>query len=205
MGLSEHVANSLVDAKIKGYIPEEISDNLREHILNYPLGQVLTAKWKKPTYKGPYNESIKNLKSVGDPIALYPKFILVDTSAARSGSDNIYFVYKTIGDTKKGEVITKDTKLQEEVRVYKRNSYISRLSEIKNFMDIIPEEHLKKLATHIKNRKKFSIGDTGFYNILWDGTQLYGIDYEEKSKDPKKYFGKLNSREKEFISRFIEN
>lgn len=216
-----------------GYNVKDISLVDEMTIKKLPQAQKRTAAFKKAVfvdknyvYKGPYQrydlKLVRNLRNV-KAILLLEQYLKCSKSECsiedwhglfRNQADEFYLVSKNVGkacDEYESEIVS--TKIDSNVRVIKRQSFVKRVNEIENSsMDL---RLIKCCLQHLYFRFLLGIGDSGTHNILLreDGSEMLisGIDLEEQNSDfQKRYkidmlFKRLSKLQREFYSPHLDS
>lgn len=182
----------------RGLIIKKI-DNLN-YFNKMPHGQKKTSKFKKVvfvdkdiTIKGPYKKTeLSFLNNLRYTLAFdYLENLLKIDEKYRSVllwheiwyyEDEYYLVTKNVGNPKAIEFEIVSSKLEIDVPVIKRGSFIQRFSEIED--EIMDEDYLIAVLQHLYIRFLLGIGDSGTHNILVreDNSErlIVGNDFEER-------------------------
>eukprot|EP01022_Parablepharisma_sp_SALTPOND_P005006 TRINITY_DN121465_c1_g1_i1.p1 TRINITY_DN121465_c1_g1~~TRINITY_DN121465_c1_g1_i1.p1 ORF type:complete len:705 (+),score=93.99 TRINITY_DN121465_c1_g1_i1:136-2115(+) len=203
--LTLHKSSPILQFKARSVsIPmHEITPEKSQEIMQLPQAQLRTAKFKKAVfvgveevYKGKfkkeeaalintiiYTEAIKTLEKieVGMDSISVQDILKVLKVASR---DEYYLVWKNYGDISKAIIETLSSKLEQNIKVIKRGSMVSRISELEKTGELTKEEKVRILQ-HLYVCFLLGCGDYGTHNMLKskDG-QIVGIDFEEKRKKP---------------------
>ncbi len=185
-----------------------ISKELEKEITKLPQGQKRTATFKKACYiyqdvvvKGPYQNlekidiNIKNtvrLADLEDRLNLPKKLrSILPWHCIYKCQKRYYLVAKNVGNIQKMEYQVESSKIEKDVKIVKRGSMVSRVSEeelkwIEELEEDLSEDIIVASLQHLYLRYLYGIGDSGTHNILVAtnlGEQLIvGNDMEEFRK-----------------------
>ena len=179
--------------------------------MNLPTAQKRTSKHKKFVYvdvengevlKGPYKadeasylNAIRNTTNIGileDALELPMEqraSLPILREEVRDGK--IYLVFKNVGrnEIKAGSVTCVTTRIDQDVPVLNRKSYVRRISDVEqgDFFNMTPDIAIPVLQ-HLYIRYILGVGDSGAHNILWredsanQPKRIAGIDLEENRR-----------------------
>lgn len=224
---------------LQHYPLETITYEDESDITKLPHGQLLTGKYKKVVYigekytwKGPYYISDCSLynnlwfiqkiteaeKLLGLDTCILPltveqiddRYYLrterVGLVHCNSGKISTYFV----GDASicVGKIVNRTSKLESNVPIIERKSGVYRVSDVDQSK--LPDHVRIKILQHLYFRWFFGIGDSGTHNMLINGQDVYGIDFDEKltNRGPDRlesYFKRFTAGDDKNYSRFFEN
>lgn len=202
----ENIENKNIKIKIR--IEPDIHDlgifKLTKQLLNVVQGQKRTAIFKKAVYifekeiyKGPYTKQ-KDFDRFMNNILYTKAFSIIEKELGvktylswkrieKDENDNYYFVSKNIGDYSKIIFEKVSSKIEENVNVAKRKSFIYRVSELDD-NELTPEIIIETLQ-HLYTRYLLGIGDSGTHNVLLchkchnsKKQLIVGNDFEERRK-----------------------
>lgn len=173
-----------------------------------PSAQLITSRHKKKVkvskntvVKGPYSHDdqsfVKNTvftkllldleKDLGldnDMKSALPiKRVLVVKDKDKKKKESVYLEFDNVGSFDKIRSSMTSSKLEKDVQVCDRGSFVNRISEMVNGC---PKKIMKASLCHLFLRRALNVGDSGLHNILkinditkFDGQLIAGIDLEE--------------------------
>lgn len=174
----------------------EIFYDEEEKILALPRAQKRTASFKKAVfvseesvYKGPYGEGetklFYNLIHTSLVMLLERWLGVVPTvlpfrELLRTRRGEYYLVSPNVGDPSALDWEVVSTKIETDIKVLKRRSFLSRVSEAEEDSQSLPEQVWVATLQHLYVIYLLGIGDYGSHNILLTRDKtIVGIDLEE--------------------------
>jgi len=172
--------------------------------MDLPTAQLRTSRNKKFVYvdgsvikKGPYKASDRALELAERNLSVLqllqrlcdiPPHLRTDLPFVREVSPetgDIYLVYENVGlPPKKGDANVTTTKIDQEVLVLGRRTFVDRVSD-REKTDELAREQAEAALQHLYFRYLMNVGDSGTHNILVrhqssvEGQLVVGIDMEE--------------------------
>ena len=194
-----------------GYMIINIDESKEKELKQLPQAQKRTASYKKAVfvdttyiYKGPYDANdlklLRNLKNL-KAIILIEEFLKLDNKEKtvedwcfiyKNCSNQYYLVTKNVGIRNENiEFDTVTTKIDANVKVIKRKSFVKRMSEVEQDKARMTPDLAISVLQHLYSRYLLEIGDSGTHNILLreddDREALVnGIDLEEQNTSKSK-------------------
>lgn len=167
-----------------------LSQTQIEKIYTLPHAQKKCSSHKKVVYvdreyvyKGPYKKtdsSFRNALFFQHAFQIFGDDTILPVKIMHDQVNNVFFLcMPNIGSSvDSSDIETVTTKIEENVKIIKRGTYIHRASEVIAHLDTLQK---KQCLRHLYTRFLLNVGDSGLYNILIskDG-RVYGIDLEEQ-------------------------
>ncbi len=182
-------------------VPVESLTTQREtEILALPRAQKRTAEFKKAVFvasdtvfKGPYSADDEKLKLNLSNTALVQRIeswlgvestVLPWKALLRDGRGRYYLSVRNVGDPKRLVWDVVSSKIETDVKVLRRGSFLRRVSEIEEEPLLVAESVWTNTLQHLYVIYLLGIGDHGSHNVLLraDGG-VVGIDLEERRAD----------------------
>jgi hypothetical protein len=198
-----------IDTVIKdiGYTIQFIDEIRENELKQLPQAQRRTANYKKAVYvdtnliyKGPYDANdgkfLRNLRNV-KAVLLMEKYLKLENREKTvqdwdfvykmMNRNEYYLAIQNVGKRVEAydyEIVT--TKIDSNVKVVKRETFVKRISDIEQDKDKMNSEVIKSVLQHLYFRFLLQIGDSGTHNILLredsniNEALICGIDLEEE-------------------------
>jgi len=193
-----------VDKKPKKDKKEQKVQPMMQPVLDAPVGQTVTARFKKYVYiypdvvkKGPYvtSKDLQQVKYIMQSTKLVdminheqgiPSTVIKPTKEQKEDG-SIFLNWKNIGKYENVKTENRTTKLAENVNVVARGSLVYRASDVE--LKELSPALLQECLDHLYARAVVGVGDSGLWNILIENYarknkqitgKAVGIDLEEK-------------------------
>jgi hypothetical protein len=196
-------------------------------ILDLPRAQKRTATYKKAVfvgveyvYKGPYSPKdikLRNNLMHTALVELLEQWLGVPDITVRpyrellrNQNNEYYLVADNLGDPSQRDYEVVSSKIETNIKVIKRGSFLSRMSESEEDSGRLPDSVWVAVLQHLYVIYLLGIGDYGSHNILLSTSQsIVGIDLEEmrgeKVAEDKldALFKKLSTKQRQLYSRYL--